>query len=232
MKLRNSVVYVLQISTFFCFLFFSPFVVHAGYLKFDQSSISTSINQTFQVQVIVDAGTDQITSADMWVLYDTNYLEAQSVESGTFFPAVTNNISPGKVSVTGLVTDPGTYKTGSGTVATITFKALTNGSTSLTYDCRTEVSNSSKIIRNDVNATNVIICGSNTTATVNIGVAGSTTTSTSTSTQTAPTYIPATSTGGETSTTLPQTGTFENVVKYAVPGIMLVMMGWALKLIL
>ena len=89
-------------------------------------------------------------------MYDPAYLEASSVAAGTYFPAVTNNITAGKVSITGLIVDPGTYKTGAGVVATITFKSLKNGVTNVTFDCRADVSNSSKIIKNDVNATNVI----------------------------------------------------------------------------
>ncbi len=195
----------------------------AAYLKFDKATVTTQANQTFTVDVIVDAGTDQITSTDIWVLYDPTALEAQLVTNGTFFSAVTNNLSSGKVSITALIVEPGTYKTGAGTVATITFKALKDGTTDLTFDCRTDVSNSSKIIKNDVNATNIIACSQNVKTTVTVGAGGASSSSTSSYTPPASQTTPA---------TLPQTGVFEHVAKFAAPGLLLLAAGIMLRFVL
>lgn len=195
----------------------------AASLKFDKATVSTATNQTFTVDVIVDAGTDQVTSADVWVIYDPTALEASSVANGTFFPAVTNNITSGKVSITGLIVDPGTYKTGSGTIATITFKALKDGTSTLTFDCRTDVSNSSKVIKNDVNATNIITCSSNGTSTVTAGPGGAVN----------PTSAPYTPQANPTApASLPRTGIMENMTRIAAPGLLLLLAGLALRLIL
>jgi len=206
------------------FLFSAP--VEAAFLKFDQTTATVTNGTTYQAQVVLDAGTDQITSTDVWVRYDPTLLEAQTVASGTFFPTVTNNVTSGKVYIAGLIVDPGTYKTGSGTVATITFKALKNGSGTLTYDCRTDVSNSSKIIKNDVNATNIIVCSQNLTQTVTVGgSSGSSITPTST-----PAVLGANPTAVPTA--LPQSGIMDNFNHLIGPGLVLFLIGIALRLAL
>ena len=204
--------------------FFSAQSSFAALLKFDKTTVSSSVNQTFTMDVTVDAGTDQVTSSDIWVIYDPAYLTASSVTSGTYFPAVTNNITSGKVSITGLIVDPGTYKTGVGVVATITFKSLKNGTTNLTFDCRTDASNSSKVIKNDVNATNVIVCVSNIPATVTIGAAAAS--SSSSVVTTYPTAVPT------IASTLPNSGVAENIAKFAIPGLLLLIVGGMLRFIL
>jgi hypothetical protein len=212
----------------FILFLISPFIVagpvDAAYLKFDKTTVSAAANQTFTVSVVVNAGTDQITAADIWVLYDPAFLQAQTVTTGTFFPAVTNNSTSGSVAITALVVDPGTYKTGEGTVATITFSALKNGTTTLSFDCRTDVSNSSKIIQNDMNATNIIVCSQNLSAAVTIGAGGAS--SSSQSSVYTPSVYPT------TPSSLPNTGVAENIAKFAAPGIMLLLIGGMLRFIL
>ncbi len=207
------------ISALLLFLFFfSAKGVNAGTLKFDTTTVNTTVNNTFQVQVIVDAASDQINSIDAYITYDSNVLQAQSVAAGTFFPSIAQNLITGKVYVAGYVNDPATSKSGTGTVATITFKALATGTTTLAYFCDTSVNESSKIIKNDINATNVIVCGSNGTSTVTIGGATSLT----------PTVtVTGSGTGGTSS--LPTSGTMENILGISVPGLVLVAVGILFK---
>lgn len=206
--------------------------VDAAYMKFGNASYTATSGQTFTADVVVDAGTDNVTSTDIWVIYDPSYLSAQTVTSGTFFPAVTNNITSGKVSITGLIVDPGTYKTGSGTVATITFQALKNGTTTLSFDCRTDVSNSSKIIQNDINATNIIVCAQNTSATVTIGTGGSTSSSASSQATSARSSTGGTAVTPTPPSSLPTSGVAENIAKFATPGLFLLLIGGLLRFIL
>ena len=121
--------------------------------------------------------------------------------------------------IAGLVNDSGSPVTTSGTVATITFQGLKDGSGTLSFDC-----NTSKIIKNDLNATNVIVCTQNGTSAVTIGAGGS---------SSSPTATPAPNTGvAETPSELPQTGIWDNVVKFALPGMVLLILGGALRFIL
>jgi len=198
------------------FLFLFPVVIGqtiAASLEFDPTTMTTSANQTFNVSIVVDAGSELITSTDVYVTFDASILEAQSVTEGSFFPTVTNNITSGKVYIAGLVDDPATSKTASGTLATVTFKALKDGTATLSFDC-----DNSKIVKNDVNATNILTCSENGTSTVTVGVGGTTTGGDADS--------------GQTTTQLPKSGIFDNVVKWAVPGTVLLLIGVITRLIL
>ena len=211
----------------FIFLFVYFFItgtVQAASLKFDKATASVNAGATFTLDAIVDAGSDQITSTDMWILYDSTLLEAQTASNGAFFPAVTNSISAGKVYIAGLITDPGTYKTGSGTVATITFKGLKNGTATVSYDCRTDVSNSSKVIKNAVDPTNVIVCSTNGTSVVTIGTGGSV----------APTsVVPTTVYRNQTNpTSLPQSGFMDEMPKMLTMGILFLLVGSVMRVFL
>ena len=187
--------------------------VQAAFLKFDRNAVSVNPGDTFDIQIIVDAGSDLISSNDAYVVFDSSLLEAQGVVPGDYFPTVINNIETGRVYVAGLVDDPATYKSSSGTVAIVTFKALSAGIGTLTFDCQLGVYNSSKIIKNDVNATNIIECDQNGSSTITIGSGVG---------------------GGKTASpsALPRSGVFENFSRIAVPGLILLMLGGVLRIIL
>lgn len=211
---------VFLLALFFLVFFFTPFVMgktEAATLKFDNTTYSVAINGAVTVGVIVDAGSDQISSVDAYVLYDSTLLEAQTVTAGTFFPTVTNNITAGKIYIAGLVDDPASSaKSGTGTLATITFKGLKNSTGTLTFDCQATGSSTSKIVKNDLNATNVISCADNGTAAVSVGNG----------------IIPtATSSSGlATPSALPRTGIIDNLQKLAIPGAILFLIGLGVRL--
>ncbi len=204
------------VSFFLVVFYFSPFIrgAEAANLEFDETAVTVGVNETFHLQVIVDAGSEQITSADAYVTYDPTSIEAQTVSEGTFFPTVTNNIEPGQVYVAGLVDDPNSPKTGSGTIATITFKTIKAGSVTLSFNCDPNVYNTSRIIKNDYESTNIIDCSQNGTATITIGES-------STAQSGTPTPTPS---------SLPQTGIVENILKFSLPGIALLLIGGGVRL--
>ncbi|MDO8610504.1 MAG: cohesin domain-containing protein [bacterium] len=184
--------------------------VFAGTLSFDQSTYTVAVGQTINVQVVVDASTDSLHSTDAVIAFDSSLLKATNVAGGTYFPTVSNDIATaGKVTIYSMVDDPATSKTGKGTIATITFQGIANGIANLTFDCA-----NSKIIKSDVNATNVIQCSQNTTAAVTVG-SGT-----------------GTSTANPTPSVLPRTGVFDNVIKFAAPGVILMFVGMMARLLL
>lgn len=211
---------VLLFLSLFLFLFILPCVFgssYAAYLKFDKQTDTVSSDQTFQVQVMIDTGSEQVTSTDAYVIYDSTLFEAQSVTEGTFFPVVTYDITSGKIYIAGIVEDTAVTKTGEGTIATIVFKALKDGTGTLSFDCQGDVGSTSKIIKNDGNGTNIIECTSNQDLIVTIGTGGSAVVPTSSS---------------ATSSQLPETGILDNLIKYAIPGAMLLIVGGLIKFVL
>ncbi len=194
----------------------------AAFLKTDKTSYTVVKDGTFNVDVIVDAGTDVIRSTDVILVYDPTILTAQSVTAGTFFPTVANNIASGKVTITAYVDNAASSKSGSGTVATVSFKGIKDGSGTLTFDCGSATG--SKVTKNDTNFTNVIVCTQNTSSSVTVGAGGAATTATPT---------PASSTPGATTpAALPQSGFFDNTANIAFPGMVLLLIGLGLKLLL
>lgn len=183
--------------------------VWAASFGFDQTTVTVQPGGTFSLKVTVDAGSDELSSVDAYVSYDSSLLTADSVADGTFFPTVTNDTTTkGKVYIAGMVDDPATSKKGTGTLATITFKGAADGAATVSYDC-----SSSKIIKNDINATNVLECTKNGKAAITIGSG-------------------AVSTPYPTPSALPKSGVFENVIKFAVPGAVLLFLGAAVRLLL
>jgi hypothetical protein len=133
-----------------------------------------AVDSTFQLTITENAGTDQTNSSQVYIIYDPTLLEAEIVTAGTYFPTVSNNITLGKVFIVGYVDGTTLYKTGSGTLATITFKGLKDGTGTITVDCRPGVSDSSQIIKyNDANATNLITCSDNNSVAVTVGTGAS-----------------------------------------------------------
>lgn len=201
------------------------FAVEAASLKFTNTTATVSNGGTFQIGVTVDPGSDSVNSADVYVTYDGTLLKATGVSAGSLFPTVTNDVATsGTVYIAGMVNDPANSISSAGTIATITFQALKEGSGTLSFDC-----NSSKVVKNDLNATNVLTCSSNGTSAITVGAGGSSSSN--------PTATPTTSasTGGTDSaapTELPQTGIWDNVARLAIPGAILLILGGALRLVL
>lgn len=193
--------------------------VKAATLNFDQATVTTTNGGTFQIAVTLTPGSDSITSVDAYVTYDSTLLKPTTVTAGTLFPTVTNDITTaGKVYIAGLVNDASSAVSTSGTVATITFQGLQNGTATLAYDC-----NTSKIIKNDINASNVIVCGSDGTSTVTIGSGSGSSSSSGSNPAATPTSAP---------TQLPKSGSFDNLMKLGIYGTVLLLLGGAMRMIL
>lgn len=208
----------------FVFAFIAVVATHAATLNFNPSSVNTQQDGTFSVDVTIDAGTEQVTGTDIYVLYDPQYLQLQTVTAGSFFPKSDNLPSSGKLYVWGVIENQGEYKSGQGVVSTLTFKMLRGGNTTVTFQCNSANTETSKILKNDINATNVINCGGNGSLLVNATGTGSTNNSNNNGSSSTSTTT--------TVTTLPQSGVYENVVAYALPGVILLLVGAALRLAL
>jgi len=174
--------------------------VRAAHLEFDPATATAAKGETFNVDVVVDAGSDEVVSTDAFILFDSNVLQVDSVADGDFFPTVTYTTESSKVYIAGLVDDPASSKTGKGTLATITFKVIGDGNSDVTFDCRADATDSSKIVKNDINATNVITCSDNTALKYTGSGGGGEESSSPTVEPTAPTV-------------LPKTGSFDNLLK-------------------
>lgn len=195
--------------------------VSAASLKFDKTTISVTNGNTFDVALTIDPGSDALSSTDAYVAYDASLLTVNTVTAGALFPTVSHDESTsGKIYVAGMVDDPTTSISTAGTLATITFQAKSNGSTSLSFDCAT-----SKIIKNDINASDVMVCSQNNSSSVTISGGGG-------GSSPMATLAPDNNNSSNATTELPQSGVFDNVLKITIPGMLLLLIGGIFRLTL
>ena len=169
--------------------------------------VNTGIN--FNVTVSVDTGGQRASGVDAVVQYDSSLLEVVSVSEGTFFPTITTiTTTLGKVEIYG-VADTGSPKTGTGTLATITFKGKAPGTAAVSFVCQSGSTSDSNV--NSTSDTDVIVCASNVNA--SYVITGQSTTTT-----------PAATASAES---LPQTGFLETTVLIIGGGIILMILGLA-----
>lgn len=207
--------------------------IFAATLQFDPSSKSLKIGETAEIKINVQAGADQVTSADAYITYDQNILEVQNVTMGTFFPTTSKDFSKlGKIYMAGMIDDPATSKAGAGTLGSVFFKAKANGTTTAVFTCEQGATTDSNITKNDLNATDVIQCSSNGKAAITVGDGDAAVTPTPTTTAPTPTSTATPSPTPKPPTQLPQSGVFDNVVKYSVPGVVLLFLGGVVRLLL
>lgn len=205
------------------------FSVYSASLRFNPVSSTLAIGSTVSFDVVVDTGGENVTSADAFILYDSSAVQIVSVTEGTFFPSVTYNTDTvGKVYIAGVVTSAATYKNGQGVLTSVTVKGLQNKTVTLRFDCTQGSTIDSNIAKNDVNATDIIVCSENNSYELTIG-SGSPTNQTVTpqsggSSQTGSSVI--------TPTALPQTGTMEKVAIGSLFGLGLLIVGGLVKMFL
>lgn len=191
-------------------MFFSVSQAQAAYFKFNKDQVNVAAGDEFDLQLIVDPENGAITSVDAYIQFDQNLIEGVSVTDGSYFPTVTKNISSSTIYIAGLVDDPASPKTGTGTVATIRFKGKTNGTATISLNC-----DSSKIVKNDVNFPNILTCSKNKSAQIIIGQGSNNNQTASNNSSNSST------TNGE----LPRTGVLDNTERLFLPGALLFFAG-------
>lgn len=245
MKKKLWLITLIASFLFSIFLQLGVYVTAAGSatLTFDPDTKEANVNDTFDIKTNVNAGSENILSVDGYIKYDATMLEFQKFTDGDFFPIVTTEeISDGNLYIGAYVDDPATTKTGTGTFATVTFKALKEGTTKIEYFCDENVNETSEVIKDDIDASNIINCSGNGISEITIASSADSTSPTSTPTPTTSSSSSdndSSSTGGTggTDTTdevteLPQSGILDNILRVSIPGAALLLIGVALKLLL
>lgn len=99
-------------------------------LSLAPASLTVKQNDTFLVGVNIDAKTSSPSAMDLEINYDPTVLQATALEPGFFFTKVLvpASLTSGKATIT-LAQDIGGFKSGTGNVATLSFKALQNTTT-------------------------------------------------------------------------------------------------------
>lgn len=140
-------------------------------LSLSPSTTTVNVGETFTLDVLIDTGTcptcNSISAAELHISYNSTYVEATEIKNGTFLSnvLVTGTINPGEATIT-LGSDPASAPSGTGTMATVIFKALadTPTPTQISFGSATQVAGIGE------GANNVLIAS--TPATVTVGAVG------------------------------------------------------------
>jgi len=125
-------------------------------MQFNPATGSHATNSTFDVEIIVDTENVDTRSADAVINFDNTVLSVDSVAYGTFYPTVLHTEQNNKIYISGVNADAAIK--GKGTLATITFKALTAGTASLSFACTAGRTDDSNVGKNDLDATDILTC--------------------------------------------------------------------------
>ncbi len=201
----------------------------AANVQFDPATVSVAANQTTPIKVNISLlPSEKSNGADIFIKYDPAYFDISSVNNGDFYPVIRNETTTsGTVVLRGNV-EVATPKTGTGTMATLVLKAKKEGSTTVSVSCTPNSTTESNIYSNDINASDIIDCSANNQTAISIGTASNSNSASTTSTSTSTT----TTSGSSTPSELPRTGLLESIESFAIPGIILLIVGSALKFLL
>lgn len=128
-----------------------------AFLGFSPESSEILAHELITVQLTVNTGGKEIAGTDMYIKYDPEVIQFQSITQGEFMESIQTVENPGMLYVSGLTLTQGKGKTGEGVVATAVFKGIAVSQTSLEYICG-EGDQSSRIQLVDIDATNIINC--------------------------------------------------------------------------
>lgn len=109
----------------------------AATLRLSPSTGNFATGGTFQVDIVLDTGGSATTGTDVYFNYDSDVISLESIIEGTIYDTYigkTINNSDGVASISGLITPGGSTYTGTGTLATLQFKALKTGSANVVMD--------------------------------------------------------------------------------------------------
>lgn len=117
------------------FVLINPSGVLAATISLSPQARIVKPGETFSIDVIIDTKGESVISADALFTHDKTLMEAITVTDGTFFPDNYHLLTPGEPLVAGALSKTGESYTGTGKIATITFKALKEGLDTLTFKC-------------------------------------------------------------------------------------------------
>lgn len=212
------------------FLSASPAWAAESTLSLSPTTGSYSVGDTFDLQVILNTGSDQTTAVDVILNYDPTLVQVQTITEGallsTYLGESIDN-TQGRAAISAVASDPSEVFQGQGTFATFTFQAQASGTAAITFDFTPAA----------VNDCNVAYAGSDMLVAVTngnyqieiLGAGGSLPTTTPTATPTTatntstPTATPTTTTSLPVSGSLPPTllAGFLGTISLIIGGILL-----------
>jgi hypothetical protein len=220
-------IFTSTLIAFFIFLIPKSFA-YAATLSLDPASNSIPVNSTFDVKVLIDTQGEDTRGADVILKFNSSILSVVSIVEGTngsnpFYPDLYQTVSPGEIYIAASVVETIDTRSGSGTIATISFKGISQGTSDVTFDCTPGKTSDTNISKDDKNNTDIVTCSALTNGRYTIG-SGVTTP--------APTQAYAPPVYKTPTPTIPRSGTAEITFGIAGLGMLLLLAGIGSKMIL
>jgi len=115
----------------------TPITISGPSLQLSPSSQTVGINAEFSVNVVLNTDGRQTAGTDLLLTYDSSALSLLDMQAGTLYDQyVGKNIdnATGKASLSGISSSPNTVFAGTGTFATLRFRALRTGTAPVSID--------------------------------------------------------------------------------------------------
>ncbi len=200
-------------------VFFTPTTVFAQTLSLDPTQIGVTVGQEFTVKININTNGVQTSGADAMITFDSNVLDLTNTANGGFYTTFAANPLSGatnKYYINAFETDSTSTKTGSGTIATLTFKGKANGSSPVTFDCTAGSKADTNIIKSGT-SDDVVNCSGLVTGSYTVGPANATPITSNTSSNPTPSV-------------LPRSGSVEVTLLAVGAGILLTLVGLVFKM--
>lgn len=214
----------------------SPAFAISPRLYFNSPELGVKQGDEFDVTIKIDTASFSVTGADAVLDYNPELLEVETIENGGFFSLFGKHyeLSSQKIYITGFFTEKNQTKNGMGVFAKLTLKALKNGATSLQFSCVNKSLSDTNVI--NTAGDDMIVCSDLTPLQIsisgdNFALAASSsfgkilgTESGSLITPTA-TLIPTPTTRVSTTSSLMETGVFDNAAFMIMFGSAFIVLG-------
>ena len=211
------------IIAFFIFAF-APRVAYAATLSLSPASASVPVNGTFDVKLLIDTQGESTTSTDAVMFFDDSILSVVSIQEGDngtnpFFPDIYHSVEPGQIYIVGAVIDSIDTRTGTGTVATISFRGVSQGVSDVTFDCTPGKTSDTNISKSDKNQTDIVVCSALINGRYTVGTGATTPVPTTPAVVAGPMNTPT------PTATWPVVGSAQTTIGFAGIGIVLLLTG-------
>lgn len=181
----------------------------AASLSLSPATATKAVNDTFNVDIILDTGGEAVSGATAILIYDTTKLSittgSQITAGAIFSNPLTNTVNASTGEIRFDSGSLGTAYTGRGTMATISFRALAAGNAAVNFTFNPSSTTNTSLVAAASSPTNIL-------TTVNNGV-----------------YTIGTTTIPTTPTTPPVTGALENTLMAIGAGVFLMLTGFLLS---
>lgn len=193
----------------------------------DPSSGNYNSGTEFSVKVKIDTDGRAAMAADALVNFDSTRLEVKQVATGGFFSGFDYNISNsnGRITIYSFAEQALQTRTGTGDLATVTFKAIASGTATVSFLCQAGSNSDSAIW--DSTGNDLIDCASNGSGSYVIGSSVGGTSPTNTP---APETTTAPDAPTPTPSQLPETGIETPILGLLIGGGIMMLLGLAVVL--